>query len=86
MDDKVFVRVAPHKHFMRFSRKGKLVISIMRPFEVLECVGKIVYRFALRGSMDHIHSVFHVSLLYKYISELIHVLRVQDVKLEDNLV
>lgn len=33
--------------------------------------------------MNHIYKVFHVSLLHKYIT---YVLRIEDVKLEDNLV
>lgn len=58
----------------------------MRPFEILECVSKVVYRLVLLVSMDKIHNVFHVSLLLKYVSNLTHVLRVDEVELEDNLV
>lgn len=58
----------------------------MGPFEILECVSKVVYRLVLLVSMDKIHNVFHVSLLLKYVSNLTHVLRVDEVELEDNLV
>lgn len=37
-------------------------------------------------SMDHIHNVFHVLLLHKYINDPTYVMRIDDVELEDNLV
>lgn len=43
MSDKDFVRVIFYKHVMRFDKKGKLTPRFMRPFEVLECVGKVTY-------------------------------------------
>ena len=38
--DKVFVKVAPYKHVMRFGRKGKLAPWYIGPFEVLEGLEK----------------------------------------------
>lgn len=43
MGDKVFVRLALYKHVMRFYKKGKLVLRFVRPFEVLELMGKVTY-------------------------------------------
>lgn len=80
MGDKVFVRLALYKHVMRFYKKGKLVLRFVRPFEVLELMGKVTYWLALPMSMDHIHNMFHVSLSYKYISDPNYVLKVKDVK------
>lgn len=57
----------------------------MGPFEVLEHVGKVTYRLTLPASIYCIHNMFHVLLLCKYISDLTHMLKVKDVKLEDNL-
>lgn len=56
------------------------------PFEALDHVSKVTYQLELLASMDNIHNIFHVSLLYKYISDSTDVLRVMDVKLKDNLV
>lgn len=77
--DKVFVKVASYKNVIRFDRKGKLASRFVRLFEVLKCVGKVIYRLKLLASMNYIHNVFHVSLLCKYISNLTHVLSIKDV-------
>ena len=83
--DKVFVKVAPYKHVMRFGRQGKLAPRFIGPFEILEIVGKVAYRLALPPSMDRVHNVFHISLLRKYISDPSHVLKSDDVELKEDL-
>ena len=83
--DKVFVKVTPYKHVMRFGRKGKLAPRFIGPFEILEKVGKVAYRLALPPSMDRVHNVFHISLLRKYISDPSHVLKSDDVELKEDL-
>ena len=83
--DKVFVKVAPYKHILRFGKKGKLAPRYIGPFEVLERVGKVAYRLALPMSMERVHNVFHVSLLRKYVSDPSHVLQMEEVELQDNL-
>lgn len=54
-------------------------------FEILEYVSKVVYQVALLMCMDHIHNMFHVLLLYKYINDLNHVLRIVDIELKNSL-
>lgn len=84
--DKVFLRVAPYKRVMRFDSKGKLAPRYIGPFEVLQRVRKVAYRLALPPSMDRVHNVFHVSMLRKYVSDPSHILSVEDVDVEENLV
>ena len=84
--EKVFVKVAPYKHVLKFGKKGKLAPRYIGPFEVLQRVGKVAYKLALPPSMDKVHDVFHVSLLRKYISDPSHVLKIEEVELKDNLV
>lgn len=43
MSDKDFVRVIFYKHVMRIDKKEKLTPRFVRPFEVLERVGKVTY-------------------------------------------
>lgn len=43
MGDKVFVKMAPYKHIKRFDKKDKLALRFIRPFEVIECIGKVAY-------------------------------------------
>lgn len=85
MSDKVFVRITLYKLVMRFGKNDWLALRFIGPFKVLEGVSKVVYRLMLPMSMDRIHNVFYVLLLCKYTSDPTYVLRVEDVKLEDNL-
>ena len=49
-----------------FGKRGKLSPRFIGPFEILERVGTVAYRFALPPSMSGVHEVFHVSMLRKY--------------------
>ena len=52
---------------MRFGQKrGKLSPRYIGPFEILERVGKVAYRFALSPRMSGVHNVFHISMLKEY--------------------
>lgn len=83
--DKVFIRVAPFKHMMRFGRKGKSAHKYIGPYEIVERVDKVAYRLALPTSIDCIHDVFHVSLLCKYIGDPFHVLKTERTQLSEDL-
>ncbi|XP_075478804.1 uncharacterized protein LOC142519654 [Primulina tabacum] len=78
--DHVFVKVAPIKGVMRFGKKGKLSprfivpFDLIVPFEILETVGTLGYRVALLPNLVGVHTVFHVSMLRKYMSNPSHVL------------
>ncbi|KAK4737118.1 hypothetical protein R3W88_000815 [Solanum pinnatisectum] len=62
----VLLKVSPMKGVMRFGKKGKLSLLYIGPFEVLECVGPVVYRLALPPNLSRVHLVFHVSMLKIY--------------------
>ena len=83
--DHVFLRVSPMKGVMRFSKRGKLSPRYIRPFEILERVGPVVYRLALSPELSMIHSVFHVSMLLKYMPDPSHVLSSPTILLDENL-
>ncbi|CAL1410109.1 unnamed protein product [Linum trigynum] len=83
--DMVFLRVSPWKGVMRFGKKGKLSSRYIGPYEVLERVGPLAYRLALPPSLSRIHDVFHVSMLRAYRSNPEHVIRHEDIQLEDDL-
>ena len=59
---------------MRFGKKGKLSPRYVGPFEVLEKIGEVAYRLALPPDLSHVHPVFHVSMLRKYVADSSHVL------------
>ena len=71
--DYVFLKVMPKRGLVRFCKQGKLSPRFIGPFEILERVGTIAYRLALPPSMSGVHEVFHVSMLWKYIPDLTHV-------------
>ena len=58
---------------VKFGKRGKLSPRYIGPFEVLERVGIISYRFALPLSLSSVHDVFHVSMLRKYTPNSTHV-------------
>ncbi|WMV54709.1 hypothetical protein MTR67_048094 [Solanum verrucosum] len=65
-DENVLLKVSPMKGVMRFDKKGKLSLRYIGPFEVLECVGPVAYRWALPPNLSGVHPVFHVSMLKRY--------------------
>ena len=74
MGDSVFLKVAPMKGVMRFRKKGKLSPRYIRPFEILERMGKVAYKLALPPKLSTVHNVFHVSMLRRYVLDPSHVL------------
>ncbi|CAL1388847.1 unnamed protein product [Linum trigynum] len=80
----VFLRVSSWRGVMRFGKKGKHVLRYIRPYEVLECMGPISYQMALPPSRSRIHDIFHVSMLRAYWSNPEHVIRHDDIQLEED--
>ncbi|WOH05987.1 hypothetical protein DCAR_0625410 [Daucus carota subsp. sativus] len=81
----VLLKVSPWKGLSRFGKKGKLSPRYVGPFEILRRVGKVAYELALPPQMEHIHSVFHVSMLKKYNPDSKHVIEYEPVELEADL-
>ena len=46
--DHVFLKVVPKRGVVRFSKRGKLSPRFIGPFEILERIGTVAYRLALR--------------------------------------
>jgi len=63
--DKVFLKVAPLKHMLRFGMKGKLAPRFIGPFEVRKRIGPVAYEINLPSQLAKVHNIFHVSLLRK---------------------
>ena len=70
---------------MRFGKKEKLAPRYIGPFEILERIGMVAYRLDLPPNMSQVHSVFHVSMLRKYILDPVHLLQPQRVELNEDL-
>ncbi|XP_043717599.1 uncharacterized protein LOC122665511 [Telopea speciosissima] len=59
---------------MWFSKKGKLSPRYIGPYEILAKVGPVAYRLALPPSLNGVHDVFHISMLWKYVHDPSHIL------------
>ena len=83
--DHVFLKVSPWKGVMRFGKRGKLSPRYIGPYEILQRVGAVAYKLALQPNLAHVHDVFHISMLKKYIPDPSHVLREEPVELSNNI-
>ncbi|KAJ8763535.1 hypothetical protein K2173_002418 [Erythroxylum novogranatense] len=83
--DKVFLKVSPWKHILRFGKKGKLSPRFIGPYEILKRVGPVAYQLALPGELARLHDVFHVSMLRRYRSDITHKIPVQEIQVQQDL-
>nr|GEV39201.1 hypothetical protein [Tanacetum cinerariifolium] len=67
--DRVLLKVSPWKGVVRFGKKRKLAPRYVRPFKIVESVGKVAYRLKLPQELSCIHDKFHVSNLKKCLAE-----------------
>ena len=65
--------------------KGKQSPQFVGPFEILDRIGQVAYRSALPPLLLGVHDVFHVSMLQKYVSDITHVLKYEDLELQTDL-
>ena len=73
------------KGVMRFGKRGKLTLRYIGPFEILNKIGNMSYRLALPPNLSHVHLVFHISMLRKYIPHPSHALPIQEVTIGEDL-
>ena len=83
--DHVFLKISPMKGVMRFGKKGKLTPRYIGPFEILDRVGNVSYRLALPPNFGHVHPVFHISMLRKYVPHPSHILQTQEIEVDKDL-
>ncbi|XP_028083660.1 uncharacterized protein LOC114284909 [Camellia sinensis] len=68
----------------RFRVKGKLPSRYVGPYEVLEKINPVMYRVALPPVMEHMHNVFHISMLRDYLQDPLRVIEPTHVLLKDD--
>ena len=81
----MFIKVSPFKGVIRFRKQGKLNPQYIRPYEVLERIGKTEYQLAFPPNLASVHNVFHVSMLKKYVSDKSHVLEQEPIEIHEDL-
>ncbi|XP_028063485.1 uncharacterized protein LOC114266764 [Camellia sinensis] len=68
----------------QFGVKGKLASKYVRPYEILEKINLVTYRVALLPVMEHMHNVFHVSILRDYLRDPLLVIEPTHALLKDD--
>ena len=81
----MFLKISPMKGVKRFGKKEKLAPRYVGLYQILDRVGKVLYILALPPQMSQVHSVFHISLLQKYVADPMHILSVQEVAVKEDL-
>ncbi|KAL8114622.1 hypothetical protein AgCh_021469 [Apium graveolens] len=81
----VLLKVSPWKGSVRFGQKGKLSPRYIGSFEVLKQIGKVAYEIALPLQLQHIHNMFHVSMLKPYIPNSNQVIEYEPIEFQSDL-
>ncbi|XP_060668916.1 uncharacterized protein LOC132800034 [Ziziphus jujuba] len=83
--DRVFQKLFPWKGIVRFGKRGKRNPRYIGLYEIIERIGPVAYSLDLPKELSRVHDVFHISMLYKYISDPSHVLETPEFELRDDL-
>jgi len=70
--DKVFLKVSLIKEVRRFNVIGKVSPRYIRHYEIIEKLNPVAYRLNLPTGLEHVHNVFHISQLRKYVPDSNH--------------
>ena len=77
--------MAPIEGVLRFERKGKLSPRFIWPFKILERIDPIAYKLVLPSFVLGVHYVFAMLMLRKYMTDPIHVIDYELLKLNEDL-
>ena len=66
---KLLFKMSPWKRILRFAKRGKLIPRYVRPFDIIEMIGPVTYKFKIPEELSAIHNIFHVSNLKKCLAE-----------------
>ncbi|XP_016706923.1 uncharacterized protein [Gossypium hirsutum] len=83
--DQVFLKVSPWKKVLQFDRKGKLSPRFIKPYEIIERIGRVAYRLVLPPKLKKIHNIFHILMLRRYRSDPTYVITPCEVEIQPNL-
>ena len=73
------------KGMIRFGKKGKLNPKYAGPYKILKDIVKVAYDLELQGDIEAVHSVFHITLLKKCVSDLASIVPLESVAVKDSL-
>jgi len=78
--DKVFLKVSLAKGVRRFNLMGKLNPRYIGPYEYIEKLNPVAYRLDLPTELEHVHNVFYISQLWKYVPDPNHIIITEPVE------
>jgi len=58
--DRVFLKVSPSKGIQRFGVRGKLSLTYIGTYEIIQKLNPVAYRLDLLVDPKHVHNVFHI--------------------------
>ncbi|XP_071739471.1 uncharacterized protein [Rutidosis leptorrhynchoides] len=70
---------------IRFGKRGKLNPRYVGPFEIIERIGPVAYRWKLPQELSGIHDAFHVSNLKKCLSDESLVIPLEEIRTDNKL-
>jgi len=80
------LKVSPTSGVKRFGVRDKLSPRHIGPYEIIEKLNPVAYRLDLPVELEHVHNVFHVSQLKKYIVDPEHTIVSEHVEITEDLV
>ncbi|GJR41910.1 hypothetical protein Tco_1310013 [Tanacetum coccineum] len=83
--NRVMLKVSPRKGIFRFRKRGKLNPRYIRPFKILDRIGRVAYKLELPEELSTIHNTFHVSNLKKCLSDKSLIIPMKELQLDDKL-
>jgi len=83
--DHVFLRETPTAGIGRAIKSRKLTLRFVGPYQILRRIGVVAYEIALPPHLANLHNVFHVSQLWKYITDPSHVLESDYIQIGEDL-
>ena len=70
--DKGILKVSHMKGLRRFNVKGKISLCFVGSCDIVEKINPAMYHLALPPALHHVHEVFHISQLRKYVHDPAH--------------
>ena len=83
--ENVYLKISPMKGLFRFSKKQKLSLFYVGPYEILQSVCNVAYELKLPSELTLVHPFFHVSILKKCICNPECILPIEGLGVKDNL-
>ncbi|XP_070041121.1 uncharacterized protein [Nicotiana tomentosiformis] len=70
---------------MRFGKKGKLSPRYVKPYRIIQRIGRVAYRLELPPEMSLVDKVFHVSMLKKVVGDPSLIVPVDTIEVNEEL-